>query len=99
VPTDGHQNDPADLADSAGIIATLDMLITVDTFTAHLAGAMGKPVCLALSTVADWRWMTDRVDTPWYPATRLFRQKSLNDWPELFGRIAASLRSWELISS
>ncbi|MGN6367056.1 MAG: tetratricopeptide repeat protein [Phycisphaerae bacterium] len=93
LPTTTAQSEPAHLADAAAIISNLDAIVTVDTFNAHLAGSLGKPVLLALSTVCDWRWLTDRTDSPWYPTMRLFRQRMLNDWPDLFERIAAHLRS------
>lgn len=69
-----------DLADAAAAIAELDVLISVDSGLAHLAGALGTPVWLALSALADWRWMCDRTDTPWYPRTRLVRQARPGDW-------------------
>lgn len=64
----------------AAVIANLDLVITVDTLAAHLAGAMGKPVWVMLQQAADWRWMADRCDSPWYPRTRLFRQVAEGDW-------------------
>ena len=69
-----------DFADTATLVAALDLIITVDTVVAHLAGAMGKPVWTLLTYAADWRWLRDRTDSPWYPTTRLFRQKSRGDW-------------------
>ncbi len=69
-----------DFADTAAAIARLDLVISVDTSVAHLAGAMGKPVWVLLSAVPDWRWGLDRADSPWYPTARLFRQHSLRDW-------------------
>jgi ADP-heptose:LPS heptosyltransferase len=62
-----------------------------DTGPTHLAGALGRPVWLALARHSDWRWMRDREDSPWYPTMRLFRQKTAGDWPEVFGRLAAEL--------
>ncbi len=64
----------------AASIAQLDLIITVDTLAAHLAGALGKPVWLLLQHTADWRWMTERADSPWYPSMRLFRQPAPGDW-------------------
>jgi len=58
---------------------------------AHLAGALGRPVWLALRHVPDWRWMLDREDSPWYPTARLFRQRRPGDWDELAERLAAAL--------
>jgi Flp pilus assembly protein TadD len=69
-----------DFADTAALIANLDRVISVDTAVAHLAGAMGKPTMLLLPHVADWRWMRDREDSPWYPTIRLLRQPEPGDW-------------------
>jgi hypothetical protein len=79
--------------DTAALIKNLDLVITVDTSVAHLAGALGAPVWVALSARADWRWLHRREDSPWYPTMRLFRQRKLGDWPELFARIAAELQA------
>ena len=70
----------ADFAATASVIARLDLLISVDTAPAHLAGAMGKAVWTLLPFAPDWRWMLDREDSPWYPTMRLFRQKRIGDW-------------------
>lgn len=80
-----------DFADTANLVAQLDLIISVDTSVAHLAGAMGKPVWLLLSFVSDWRWMLDREDSPWYPTMRLFRQSELGDWTGVFQRVAKEL--------
>lgn len=80
-----------DFAATAAAIADLDLLISVCTATAHLAGALAAPVWIMLSANADWRWLRDRGDTPWYPTARLFRQQSLGDWDELAARVAATL--------
>jgi tetratricopeptide (TPR) repeat protein len=77
--------------DSAAIIANCDLVVTSDTSIAHLAGAMGVPVWTVLKYVPDWRWLTGRCDTPWYPTMRLYRQARLDDWDEVFGRVAAAL--------
>jgi hypothetical protein len=69
-----------DIADTAAALTQMDLLITVDTMVAHLAGALGIPVWVLLSTPADWRWMIARRDCPWYPTMRLFRQTSPGDW-------------------
>jgi hypothetical protein len=82
-----------DLSDTAAVIANLDLIITVDTSVAHLAGAMGKPVWMLLPFVPDWRWMLDRPDTPWYPSMRLFRQRSLGDWAGLVDEVVRALRA------
>ena len=75
-----------DFADTAGLISQLDLVITVDTAVAHLAGAMGKKVWVLLPFVPDWRWLLDREDSPWYPTMRLFRQKVKGDWAEVMER-------------
>jgi FkbM family methyltransferase len=83
-----------DFADTAAAIARLDLVISVDTAVAHLAGALGKPVWTLLPWVADWRWLRDRDDTPWYPTMRLFRQTHLGDWTEVFEQIKQALEEW-----
>jgi hypothetical protein len=77
--------------DTAAIMKNLDLVITSDTAAAHLAGALGVKVWVALQMVPEWRWMLAREDSPWYPTMRLFRQTRLGDWPEVFGRIAGAL--------
>jgi tetratricopeptide (TPR) repeat protein len=72
--------DLQDLADTAALISCLDLVITVDTAVAHLAGAMGKRVWVLLQFAPDWRWLLDRTDCPWYPTMRLFRQPRIGDW-------------------
>ncbi|KKK46695.1 hypothetical protein LCGC14_3162670, partial [marine sediment metagenome] len=79
--------------DTAAIMRNLDLVITSDTATAHLAGALGVPVWVALSFAPDWRWLLDRDDSPWYPTMRLFRQTRLGDWSGVFERMAAELQS------
>ncbi|MBF0140382.1 MAG: tetratricopeptide repeat protein [Magnetococcales bacterium] len=69
-----------DFADTAALVTHLDLVITVDTSVAHLAGALGRPVWVLLPFVADWRWMVGREDSPWYPSMRLFRQPTMGDW-------------------
>lgn len=78
--------------DTAAIMNCLDLVITADTSTAHLAGALGVPVWVAMPYVPDWRWMLDRADSSWYPTMRLFRQKSPGDWEGVFGEMAQALR-------
>jgi tetratricopeptide (TPR) repeat protein len=80
-------NDLVDFTDTAAVISNLDLVISMDTAVAHLAGALGKPVWLLLSTAGDWRWMRDRSDSPWYPTMDIFRQAQFNDWNEIFIRI------------
>ena len=81
----------ADFADSAAILANLDLVLTVDTACAHLAGGMGVPVWTLLPKSCDWRWLSGRTDSPWYPSMRIFRQQSPGDWQEALRRIARSL--------
>jgi Flp pilus assembly protein TadD len=81
-----------DFTDTAALIDQLDLLITVDTAAAHLAGALGKPVWILLPHFPDWRWMLDREDSPWYPTARLFRQPAVGDWKTPIDRIAQELR-------
>ncbi len=80
-------------ADSGAFMANLDLIITIDTATAHLAGALGKPVWLMLAAHADWRWLTDRSDSPWYPTMELFRQERAGEWQAVIGRIGEALLS------
>jgi ADP-heptose:LPS heptosyltransferase len=80
-----------DFSDTAALISTLDLVVSVDTAVAHLAGAMGKPVWALLPFRADWRWMLAREDSPWYPTMRLFRQHKMGDWDDVFERVADEL--------
>jgi ADP-heptose:LPS heptosyltransferase len=80
-----------DFADTAALIANLDLVIAVDTAVVHLAGAMGKPVWTLLPFAADWRWLLEREDSPWYPSMRLFRQPALGDWDSVIKRVADEL--------
>jgi ADP-heptose:LPS heptosyltransferase len=84
----------ADFDDTAAVIDSLDLVVTIDTAVAHLAGAMGKPTWILLPHAPEWRWMLDREDTPWYPTARLFRQKRLGDWESVIERVRASLSAW-----
>jgi len=77
---------------TAAIVANLDLVITVDTSVAHLAGAMGKPVWMLAAHAADWRWRKDRATSDWYPTMRIFRQKTLGDWSEALDEIESELR-------
>jgi hypothetical protein len=81
----------ADFSDTAAVIATLDLLISVDTSVAHLAGAMRKAVVLLLPFSADWRWLLDRTDSPWYPSMMLFRQSAIGDWAGPIERLRQEL--------
>jgi len=80
-----------DFADTAALIANLDLVICADTAVAHLAAAMGKPTWLLLAYSPDWRWLLDREDSPWYPAIKLFRQQSRADWAGVMDRVIQSL--------
>jgi tetratricopeptide (TPR) repeat protein len=80
-----------DFADTAAAVTALDLVITVDTSVAHLAGALGKPVWILLSHVPDWRWLLERRDSPWYPTARLFRQPARGDWAPAIAEVAAAL--------
>jgi tetratricopeptide (TPR) repeat protein len=80
-----------DFADTAGAVAALDLVLSVDTATAHLAGAMGKPTWVLLPWVSDWRWLIGREDNPWYPTMRLFRQRAGEAWADVMARVAAEL--------
>jgi tetratricopeptide (TPR) repeat protein len=77
--------------DTAAVMQSLDLIITCDTSIAHLAGALGCPVWVALRKVPDWRWLFDREDSPWYQSMRLFRQKENGNWPEVFEHVALAL--------
>jgi Flp pilus assembly protein TadD len=82
---------PRDFIDTAAIVSQLDLVIAPDTAVAHLAGGLGVPVWVAISTVAEWRWMIDREDSPWYPTMKLYRQTNLGDWETVFNRMAEDL--------
>ena len=79
--------------DSAAVMEGLDLVITSDTATAHLAGALGVKVWVALTLVPEWRWLLEREESPWYPTMRLFRQTTLGDWQPVFQHMAAELRT------
>jgi hypothetical protein len=81
----------ADFSDTAALVSLLDLVITVDTSVAHLAGAMARPVWVLLPKLPDWRWMLDRADSPWYPTMRLFRQGRAGDWGAVVQRVREAL--------
>jgi tetratricopeptide (TPR) repeat protein len=83
-----------DFGETAAVISALDLVITVDTAAAHLAGSLGRPVWLLLPFVSDWRWMLGREDSPWYPSVRIFRQPRPGDWGQVMERVVGALRSW-----
>ena len=80
-----------DFASTATLMEQLDLIITIDTAVAHLAGALGKPTWLLLSATPDWRWMLKRSDSPWYPSMRLFRQAKPGDWSEPLAKLREEL--------
>jgi hypothetical protein len=79
-------------SDSAALLSHIDLLITVDTSMAHLAGALGRPTWLLLPYLPDWRWLLDRDDSPWYPSLRLFRQTDAAAWPPVVQRVKEALQ-------
>jgi hypothetical protein len=79
--------------DTAAVMTNLDLIVTPCNSIAHLAGALWRPTFVALMHVPEWRWLLNRDDSPWYPATRLFRQSSAGDWPGVFARIAEAVRA------
>jgi hypothetical protein len=84
-----------DFADTAGLIANLDLVISVETAVAHLAGAMGKETWVMVEQIPDWRWLLDREDSPWYPTMRLFRQRIVGNWSEVIDRVKGELESFQ----
>lgn len=82
-----------DFGDAAALVERMDLVITVDTSVAHLAGAMGKPVWNLLAYNPDWRWLLDRDDSPWYPSMRLFRQQRAGEWSDVISRVGAALHN------
>jgi Flp pilus assembly protein TadD len=88
-----HSSALKDFADTAAAIAQMDLVITIDTAVAHLAGALGVPVWIMLPFSADGRWLIDRSDTPWYPTARLFRQQRLGDWEGVVAEVVRALFS------
>jgi tetratricopeptide (TPR) repeat protein len=86
-----HRAMLSDFSATAALISCLDLVISVDTSVAHLAGALGAPTWLLIQSSADFRWMRDRMDSPWYPTMRLFRQKTLLEWAPVLSAVAAAL--------
>jgi ADP-heptose:LPS heptosyltransferase len=87
----------SDFGDTATIINQLDLIISVDTSVAHLAGALGKPVWILLCANADWRWFIDRTDSPWYPSATLFRQSVFGQWDDVIHNVKKSLSTFKPI--
>ncbi len=85
------EQESGDVVDTAAAILNLDLVITIDSFIGHLAGALGKPVWILLELAPDWRWLLDTGHSPWYPTARLFRQTRRGDWPEVIERVAGQL--------
>jgi hypothetical protein len=85
----------AEVVAIAAVIARLDLVITTDSFVAHLAGALGKPVWTLLPAAPDWRWMSDREDSPWYASMRLFRQRTRGDWTAVLREVERALLAKE----
>ena len=81
----------ADYEDTMAILDAVDLVVTVDTSVAHLAGAMGRPTFILLARAPDWRWLLDRTDTPWYKSVRLFRQTEAGNWPDAMRRVATAI--------
>jgi hypothetical protein len=91
--TFGHLPPAETLVDEARVMRSLDLVITVDSMPAHLAGALGVPMWLLLHADADWRWLEDREDSPWYPTARLFRQQRAGDWEPVLARVQEALEA------
>jgi ADP-heptose:LPS heptosyltransferase len=83
-----------DFADTAAAIECVDLVVTVDTSVAHLAGAMGKPTFVLLPFNSDWRWLLQRDDSPWYPSLRLFRQNHAESWTSVIPRVGDAIRNF-----
>jgi len=80
-------------ADTAYALSSMDLIITVDTSIAHLAGALGLPTFVLVANPPDWRWMQDREDSPWYPTLRIYRQLEVGNWGSVIERVVADLSS------
>lgn len=93
IPLKDHQQKWTDFADTAAMIAQLDLVISVDSAIAHLASALGKPTWILLPHSPEWRWMIDRNDSPWYPTARLFRQTNAGDWQSVLENVSKELQT------
>ena len=82
-----------DFAETGALCDVLDLIITVDTSIAHLAGALARPVWILLCRIPDWRWFVDRTDSPWYPSARLYRQATAGDWAPVITAVQNDLAS------
>jgi hypothetical protein len=94
-----HSAELNDYADTAALISLLDLVVTIDTSVAHLTGALGKPAWIMLRHSADWRWLLDRDDSPWYPTARLFRQTRAGHWQAVVSDVAQALTAWVKLCS
>jgi Flp pilus assembly protein TadD len=92
-PGEDFDSGPDAFLDSAALMQGLDLVVSADTAPAHLAGALARPVWIALKRVPDWRWGLDRADTPWYPTARLFRQRASGDWAPVFAAMADAAKA------
>jgi ADP-heptose:LPS heptosyltransferase len=88
---DKLEDESTEVLDTAAAILNLDLVITVDSMVAHLAASLGKPVWVLLPFAAEWRWLLDREDSPWYPTVRLFRQPRPGDWSAVLERVTEVL--------
>ena len=86
-----HDTELHDFADTAALLAAMDLVITIDTSVAHLAAAMGRPTWIMIPFDPDWRWLLARAGSPWYPSARLFRQPKPGDWADVIGRVRGAL--------
>ena len=86
-----YGDDLHDFGETAGLVSNVDLVLSVDTSVAHLAGALGKPLWLLLPCNPDWRWLLERRDSPWYPSARLFRQARIGDWRGVIDDVAEAL--------
>ena len=91
IPPSDFDAEPDAFLDSAALMQSLDLVVSADTAPAHLAGALGRKLWIALRKTPDWRWGLDRADTPWYPTARLFRQETMGDWDTVFRRMTETL--------
>ena len=94
-----HTGELGDFSDTAALVDNLDLVISVDTSTAHLAGALGKPVWVLTKYDACWRWLLDREDSPWYPTVNLYRQEQPGDWDGVLERVKADLEGLQVADS